>query len=389
MAPEAFSRKRNEQTDLWSVGVMLYQILAGLLPFVGQDMAEIMGAIINEEPEPLPASVPAWLRQVITKALKKNPALRYQTAAEMRAALTPRQSSAKETPVPQPYKREPPVSKPPPRPQPAPPKPRPQPAPLKNLRRAVKRGVGLAIVVVALVTYLATRTPSPTSSGFSDSPGATQSQQPTRAALIENLNGVKLEMMRVPGGEFLMGSPPNEEGRDDDEGPQHRVTVPSFYIGKYEVTQAQWKAVMGSGNNPSNFKGDDLPVGAVSWNDAKDFCRKLSGMTGKLYRLPSEAEWEYACRARTTGANAGNLDAIAWYRDNSGGMTHPVGLKQANAFGLFDIHSVRRPLQGSAKPSQLQYRFARCVICENSVALCPFALSRYTLARRKDDEHHD
>jgi len=145
-------------------------------------------------------------------------------------------------------------------------------------------------------------------------------------------------MVRVYGGEFLMGSPSNEEGRSVDEGPQRHVTVPGFYIGKYEVTQAQWKAVMGSGNNPSSFKGDDLPVENVSWNDAKDFCQKLTAMTGKTYRLPSEAEWEYACRAKTTGAYAGNLDAIAWYSNNSGNRAHPVGQKQANAFGLFDMH---------------------------------------------------
>lgn len=323
MAPEAFSRKRNEQTDLWSVGAMLYQILAGRLPFVGQDMAELMGAIITEEPEPLPASVPAWLRQVIAKALKKNPAERYQSAAEMRAALIPQRPTIKEDYVPPAPKPRPIVIEP--QPQPAPPKPKPQPEPPKSLRPTVKWGVGLAVVIIALALYLITKTPSTSLLNLGNS-------------FTENLNGVALEMIGVPGGEFLMGSPPNEEGRSDDEGPQHNVTVPRFYIGKYEVTQAQWKAVMGSGNNPSYFKGDDLPVEQVSWNDAKGFCQKLSSMTGKTYRLPSEAEWEYACRAGTTGAYAGNLDAMAWYDNNSGNKTHPVGQKQPNAFGLYDMH---------------------------------------------------
>ncbi len=169
----------------------------------------------------------------------------------------------------------------------------------------------------------------------------------------------EIEMVFVTGGSFLMGSPENEPGRSEDEGPGHRfinrkagmspirrlskdegpphqVTVRSFYMGKYEVTQAQWRAVMGG--NPSNFKGDNLPVESVSWDDAKDFCRRLSEMTGKEYRLPTEAEWEYACRAKTDGAYAGDLDAMAWYSKNSDSKTHPVGLKRRNAFGLYDMH---------------------------------------------------
>jgi formylglycine-generating enzyme required for sulfatase activity len=94
----------------------------------------------------------------------------------------------------------------------------------------------------------------------------------------------------------------------------------------------------GDGRQSSRFKGDDLPVENVSWNDAKEFCRKLSQMTGKEYRLPTEAEWEYACRAKTTGAYAGDLDAMAWYSKNSDSRTHPVGQKQPNAFGLYDMH---------------------------------------------------
>jgi formylglycine-generating enzyme required for sulfatase activity len=146
----------------------------------------------------------------------------------------------------------------------------------------------------------------------------------------------KVEMVFVPGGSFLMGSPENEPGRELYEGPQHRVTVQSFYIGKYEVTQAQWQAVIGG--NPSHFKGDDLPVESVSWNDTKEFCRRLSEMTGEEYRLPTEAEWEYACRAKTDSAYADDLDEMAWYAKNSDSKTHPVGLKRPNAFELYDMH---------------------------------------------------
>jgi formylglycine-generating enzyme required for sulfatase activity len=146
----------------------------------------------------------------------------------------------------------------------------------------------------------------------------------------------KIEMVLVRGGSFLMGSPENEPGRRANEGPQRRVSVRSFYMGKYEITQAQWRALMGG--NPSRYKGDDLPVETVSWDEAKDFCRKLSQMTGEEYRLPTEAEWEYACRARTTGAHAGDLNAIAWYGENSDRRTHPVGRKKPNAWGLYDMH---------------------------------------------------
>ena len=147
----------------------------------------------------------------------------------------------------------------------------------------------------------------------------------------ENLNGVSLEMIEVPAGKFTMGS-----DQSDYEKPPHQVSVQSFYMGKYEVTQKQWKAVMG--NNPSYIEGDDLPVGNVSWDEAQAFCKKLQELTGKAYRLPSEAEWEYACRAGTTGDYAGNLYEMAWYDKNSDSKTHPVGQKQKNAFGLFDMH---------------------------------------------------
>lgn len=148
----------------------------------------------------------------------------------------------------------------------------------------------------------------------------------------DDLNGIKLEMVYLPGGKFMMGSE-----KYDSEKPPHEVTIPAFYIGKFQITQAQWKAVMGDKVKP-DFKGDDLPMESVSWEDAKEFCQKLQQLTKKAYRLPTEAEWEYACRAGTSGDYAGNLDEMAWYGSNSDNKTHPVGRKKPNAFGLYDMH---------------------------------------------------
>jgi formylglycine-generating enzyme required for sulfatase activity len=141
--------------------------------------------------------------------------------------------------------------------------------------------------------------------------------------------------VKLPGGKFLMGSPEDEKGRLGSEGPQHEVEVSPFVIGKYEVTQAEWRKVMGS--EPSGFRGDDLPVERVSWHDCQEFCRN----TG--LRLPTEAEWEYACRAGSDeafcfGDDTSRLREYAWYTENSASKTHPVGRKKPNAFGLYDMH---------------------------------------------------
>jgi formylglycine-generating enzyme required for sulfatase activity len=147
-----------------------------------------------------------------------------------------------------------------------------------------------------------------------------------------------MTFVNVPAGTFMMGSPDSEGRRYVDEGPQHQVTISkSFELQTTEVTQAQWQAVMGS--NPSNFKGPDLPIEQVSWDDAQAFITKLNGLGDVYrYRLPTEAEWEYAARAGTTGPYAGDLDAMAWYEANSGQKTHPVATKAANAWGLYDMH---------------------------------------------------
>nr|WP_290601757.1 bifunctional serine/threonine-protein kinase/formylglycine-generating enzyme family protein [Anabaena sp. AL93] len=171
-----------------------------------------------------------------------------------------------------------------------------------------------------------------------------------QSSFTEDLGkGIKLEMIAIPGGTFLMGSPENEAERISSQSPQHQVTVPSFFMGKYQLTQAQYQAIMG--NNPSYFKDNNRPVENVSWDDAVTFCQKLSQKTGKNYRLPSEGEWEYACRAGTKtpfyfGDNITtdlvNYDGNYSYKSSPKGkyrqQTTDVGTFPPNAFGLYDMH---------------------------------------------------
>jgi formylglycine-generating enzyme required for sulfatase activity len=185
---------------------------------------------------------------------------------------------------------------------------------------------------------------------------------------VEDLgNGVTLDMVLIPSGTFCMGSPKDGSEHGRNETPQHTVALPAFFMGKYPVTQSQWRAVAALSQvnqkldaDPSNFKGDNRPVERVSWLDAVEFCDRLSQHTGRHYRLPSEAEWEYACRAGTTTpfhfgetitTHLANYDGTddpdgKWsgsYGCGPKGIyrkeTTPVGsFKVANAFGLYDMH---------------------------------------------------
>lgn len=156
-------------------------------------------------------------------------------------------------------------------------------------------------------------------------------------------NGISIEMVKVEAGTFMMGATSEmEEGiATDNEKPVHQVTLTKdYYMGKYEVTQALWKAVMG--RKPSFFEGDNLPVEWVSWNDCQKFISKLNKMTGRRFRLPTEAEWEYAARGgkKSRGyqySGSSNISDVAWYDGNSGSKTHPVGTKQANELGIYDM----------------------------------------------------
>lgn len=154
------------------------------------------------------------------------------------------------------------------------------------------------------------------------------------------VNGIKYNMVWVEGGTFRMGATSEQGSEISDEKPVHSVTLSGYYIGKTEVTQALWQAVMGS--NPSYFEGDDLPVEQVSWDDCQEFIRKLKSLTGQNFRLPTEAEWEFACRGgnnsrgyKYSGSNY--IDNVAWYDGNSGDKTHPVATKSPNELGIYDM----------------------------------------------------
>jgi len=201
-----------------------------------------------------------------------------------------------------------------------------------------QKAISVRIVAVMFGVMLA----SGVSAG-DDLPTSQPTAPPTTQLADEPLildcgDGVKMELALIPTGTFTMGA---DDGSDDQK-PPHPVTISKpFHIGKHEVTQKQWQAVMGE--NPSRFKGDGLPVENVSWEDCQRFCRKLSAKTGQTVRLPTEAEWEYACRAGSTGRycsgdSKDGLEEYAWYDMNSALATHPVGQKRPNAWGLHDMH---------------------------------------------------
>jgi formylglycine-generating enzyme required for sulfatase activity len=208
---------------------------------------------------------------------------------------------------------------------------------------ATRQAVGRWAVVLAAAVLLGapgcSSEPEPSQGNTGQAAGESASVAPSgsQAEPFKELNldlggGVTMKLALIPAGKFMMG----------EENDQHEVTISKpFYMGVTEVTQAQYEAVMGT--NPSYFKGATNPVEMVSWNDATEFCKKLSEKTRQAVRLPAEAEWEYACRAGSKtrfcfGDADEGLGDYAWYFANSGGTTHPVGQKKPNAWGLYDMH---------------------------------------------------
>ncbi|MFL6214136.1 MAG: formylglycine-generating enzyme family protein [Blastocatellia bacterium] len=209
----------------------------------------------------------------------------------------------------------------------------------KTTRTRILVALAWLIVIIIATVFFARRInmpsaiPPPSGNPISSPSGAadTSAEVNTASPALAELRG---SFVRIPAGEFMMGS----DTGSDTEKPAHRVRISQpFELGKYEVTQAEWEAVMG--NRPSYFGGDRRPVEQVSWNDVQEFIGRLNALDdGYAYRLPTEAEWEYACRAGSNGDYAGKLDAMAWVDENSQQMSHPVGEKQPNAWGLYDMH---------------------------------------------------
>ena len=192
--------------------------------------------------------------------------------------------------------------------------------------------VCIAGVVLGIVAYLNYR---------QNSPIVYKGEIPQSTIETIVVNGVEFNMVKIEGGTFHMGAT-SEQGGYDEEKPVHSVTISDYYIGETEVTQELWEAVMGS--NPSYFTGNNQrPVEYVSWYDCQEFIKKLNQLTGKKFRLPTEAEWEYAARGgkysrgyKYSGRN--DVDEVAWYESNSGETTHPVATKEANELGLYDMN---------------------------------------------------
>jgi formylglycine-generating enzyme required for sulfatase activity len=268
MPPEAYSGKISPAWDLWSLGVMIHQLVTGRHPFPTQSAPELMRMVLTEEPQ-IDVRLKSPLQEVITGCLLKDPKQRW----EVNQVLIKFKTDSSE--------------------------------PVVQYQNSVRLGA------LEIIT--------------------------------ENLGErVELELIRLSGGSFMMGSPETDIDAHESQKPQHRVNIKSFAIGKYPVTQSQYEVVMGQ--NPSEFKGNPYyPVERVSWNSAQVFCKKISEQTGKKYRLPTEAEWEYACRAGTItryyfGDDPCHLRDHAWFKENSNKKTHAVGQKKPNLWGLYDMH---------------------------------------------------
>jgi len=385
------------RADVYSLGSMVYEMLAGTPPFAAETPTGLIARHLFDTVPPLPESSGATpaLAAVVMRSLAKDRDERQRDATELArelraalqtpAAILPAQFvtlQTKSTPQAtesldqqrlteelrgRSHEVAPVLTIPM---QAAPPAAfqfENYRAPRASKARRVPFVIGALLVLLLIggaIVWFSIRRKSespPTANQESIKPSGSTSPAIATTPATANLpravrNSIGMEMVLIPAGSFMMGS---ENGRPDEK-PVHRVTIDySFYMGKYEVTFSQWRQV--THNLLSG--GDNSPVEEVSWYDAQEFIRKLNEMNdGYTYRIPTESEWEYACRAGTTGDYAGNLDAMAWYANNSGrsqidadailrasgdydkrikgngDQTHPVGQKQANAFGLYDMH---------------------------------------------------
>ena len=304
VAPEQAAGKATFASDIYSLGVTCIHLLTGVVPFDLFDVSENDWVWRDYLKSRVSDEVGEILDKMIVGATKK----RFKNAREILSLIQPTSQSQKQ------FISPPQIS---------------QPSTAESEKGEL---FTFEVPTVNISGYITHRTP-----------GSARQK-------IEDLgNGIKLEMVYIPGGSFLMGSPDNEQGRYESESPQHEVILQPFYMSKYPITQEQYQAMMG--NNPSNFKGENRPVESVSWHDAIEFCKKLSRKSGKIYRLPSESQWEYACRAGTTtpfyfGETItselvnynGNYPYAYAPKDKYREETTDVGSFPPNAFGLYDMH---------------------------------------------------
>ena len=296
MAPELFTKKPEsvKATDIWAMGASLYELLSGELPFMGQGgVMQLHGA---EAPE-LEGTYSRDLQGVLESCLSKDTRER-PTAEQLSDYAVKRQKG--------------------------------EPAAFRWDRQEPQReGEARNTVVLKDVG----------GSGYMNGMQNRPKEMEVREIQVGN---VQFKMMPVAGGKFMMGADEKQASwAAADEKPVHEVALSDYYIGQYPVTQGLWREVMGS--NPSDNKaGDDYPVENVSWKDCQEFIKKLNDRTGLAFRLPREAEWEYAARGgkKSRGykyAGSDNLDEVAWYADNSGNRTYPEGRKSPNELGLYDM----------------------------------------------------
>uniref|UniRef100_UPI0008F9BAF0 bifunctional serine/threonine-protein kinase/formylglycine-generating enzyme family protein n=1 Tax=Geitlerinema sp. PCC 9228 TaxID=111611 RepID=UPI0008F9BAF0 len=328
-APEQAEGKAQPNSDIYSLGVTCVRLLTQVEPFYFFDVMEDKWIWRDYLNAPIDKKLDAILDKMLIKATKR----RYQSATEVLQDLQPTKA---------------------------------QPSPTSSSKAKQPSSATSSTPTSSQKSFKSKQKPSLRSFEFETATVEVAGndiqihRHRQQAWFFSEVlgNNIELEMVYIPSGTFTMGAPESEERNYDDERPQHQVSVPAFFLGKYPVTQAQWRAVANLPKyerdlepNPSGFSGDNRPVERVSWYDAVEFCQRLSQHTGREYRLPSEAEWEYACRAgtqtpfyfgETITTELANYDGNYVYGRGKKGEyrreTTDVGSFPANGFGLFDMH---------------------------------------------------